>query len=245
MTGTASGATLRILSPSDGAQVDEGEPVWLEVKAEDAGLTAVEPADVVWTVHGTDWQVPGNRVWVSDLPRGWALVVATATVDGAEVSDGVEIVVGGSGTGDDTGPTDTNTGGPGPIDHVMSLVFEPSPDFENKGYATCSASFSAQLRPRTSGDLCPDTDLTFEGSLAQDSSDCPPELLGSIPDPIAYGIDVAHPDGWGLYVPDRGSWFSIGVAEDTGGAYRLIVEQTAEEKGVTVGDVTWRFDFTP
>ncbi len=249
--GAALGATLHVLSPSDGAELVEGEAVWLEVAGESAEGAPLEPEGVIWSLHGTDWTAQGNRLSVTDLQAGWALLLATAEIDGIEVYDGVEIVVGDGATGD-TGEksTDTDTGthtggGPGGIDHVLSLVYDPSPDMESQGYTDCSASYSSALSVRTAGDLCPDADMTVEGSLSQDSTTCPPELTASIPDPIAYGIDSTQPDGWGIWVPDSGAWYSIGTAVESGGFYRLITEQSVAIDGTAAGEVTWRFDFTP
>ncbi|GEM_PF-4270315 len=248
-TVAALSSSLSILSPDDGAELVQGESVWLEVAGIGPEGDEAEPADVRWTVHGTEWEALGNQVQVRDLPEGWALLLATAVVEGSEATDGVEIVVleGDTRTGD-TGTTQTaDTGSAaGGIDHVLSLVYDPSPVFEAKGYSTCTASYSAELLPRTSGDLCPETDLTVDGALSVDAASCPAELLSSIPDPIAYGIDQGHSDGWDLWVPDSGNWYSIGVATDQGGGlYRLLTEQAVRSEGVNGGTVTWRFDFQP
>ncbi len=259
---TESVGELHILSPATGQTLALNESVRLEVEGLDPEGAALALDEVTWAVHGTDWTAQGNGFDVGDLPSGWSLLTAVAEVQGTALKDAVEVVVsedadlwgfgetdthqdeesdtGDTGGSTSAGDTSSTTG----IDHELLLSFYPSPVFEARGYTDCTASYSAVLETKLTGE-CPHADLTVEGDLSQDTGDCPGELLSSIPDHAIYGMDRGHAEGWDLWVVDDGVWVAAGVAEKDGNDFVLDITLGVTSGGVYAGEVVFTFAFFP
>ncbi len=257
-TDTGSTPLLEILSPGIGEELFVGGEVWLEAAASTPSGTALPMSNVLWIVHGTDWTTEENGIWVTDLPTGWGLLLVYADVEDQRLYADIEVVVEDNADiwNPDRSPDDTQDTGLDPeedtggvlssgIGHVLSLAYTPSEVFEGRGYTDCTSTYSTNLEPRTSGGMCPHTDLTVEGPLAMDAGDCPGQLLASIPEQVVYGIDRGNPEGWGMWVADEGTWVGVGAAVPSGSSFLLDTTLTVTLGGIIAGEVDFRFEFTP
>lgn len=87
--------SLTIVEPSDGAWLDEGADVVLRAIGRDASGSEIELSDLAWSTGS--WAVEGNDLTVSDIPPGNQTLEAQVLIDGAVVSDSVDISVFASG----------------------------------------------------------------------------------------------------------------------------------------------------
>lgn len=83
--------TLTITSPTDGAWLDEGAEVTLTAVGRDGTGAVIDLSDLAWSTGG--WAVEGNDLVVTDLPAGNHTLEAQVLIDGAVVSDTVEVSV--------------------------------------------------------------------------------------------------------------------------------------------------------
>jgi hypothetical protein len=84
--------TLSIASPDDGAFLDEGRDVLLDVEARDQTGAEVYVTDVAWSADG-GWSAAGDEITVSDLPVGEYALRATAVYAGEALSASIDVYV--------------------------------------------------------------------------------------------------------------------------------------------------------
>ncbi|MEC7949573.1 MAG: hypothetical protein VX265_18545 [Myxococcota bacterium] len=87
--------SLTIVEPPDGAWLDEGAEVVLRAVGRDATGAEIELSDLAWSTGS--WAVEGNDLTVTDIPPGNQTLEAQVLIDGAVVSDSVDISVFASG----------------------------------------------------------------------------------------------------------------------------------------------------
>lgn len=82
---------LSIVSPDDGAFLDEGAEVFLDVEARDESGAELPVTDVSWEADG--WSAEGDEITVSDLPVGEFELRATGVNDAKTLSASIEVYV--------------------------------------------------------------------------------------------------------------------------------------------------------
>ena len=83
--------TLTIVSPSDGAWLDEGAEATLSAVGRDGAGAVIDLSDLAWSTGS--WAVQGNDLVVTDLPAGNHELEAQVLIGGEVVSDSVDITV--------------------------------------------------------------------------------------------------------------------------------------------------------
>jgi hypothetical protein len=83
---------LVVLSPADGAFLDEGAATQLRAEARDGAGASLEVDDVAWSTEN-GWAAQGNDIEVSDLPAGSYALQAQALIDGKTLDTSIEISV--------------------------------------------------------------------------------------------------------------------------------------------------------
>ncbi len=228
-----------ILSPAEGAELYEEVLVWLEVEARDLDGWALALEDVTWSVHGTDWEILGNAVETL-LPRGWGLLIVEALAEGTAVTASVEVrVEDGAGDTGSTGSTTEDV----LLGHTITFAYTPSKGWRSQGYTECIATYGSDLVERTGAEICPDGDITWEGTLARLGSDCDPVLTASIPDQVAYGMDTSSNTSWRVWIEATGAWQEVGATALEGADHVVTVTNRLDASGSYAGtaDVTMRF----
>jgi hypothetical protein len=84
--------SLVVLSPADGAFIDEGTATQLRAEARDVAGGSVEVDDVAWSTED-GWAAQGNDIEVTDLPAGSYALNAQALIDGKTLETSIEISV--------------------------------------------------------------------------------------------------------------------------------------------------------